>query len=110
MELSIYLLFKVNIENLVVNKVNICKNFYIQPSELERMPYWEYEMTLKECERIADEEKKRQEEENKAYGNSSSPRNYQNQVNRMMSHSNIPKMPSMPRMSGTPRMPSMPRI
>jgi hypothetical protein len=102
MVLSIYLLFKVNIENLVANKVNICKNFYIQPSELERMPYWEYEMTVKECEKIAEEEKKRQEEENKQYGGSFNPKSYQHQASRMMN--NYPKMPSMP------SMPKMPRI
>lgn len=98
MELSIYLLFKVNIENLVVNKVIICKNFHIQPSELERMPYWEYEMTLKECEKIAEEEKKQHEEEsNKNQMSGFRPSDYRRQADRMM-HQNSFKMPSMPSM------------
>ena len=99
MELSIYLLFKVDIENLVRSKVVICKNFNIQPSELMCMPYWEFELTLKECEKIAEEDKKRQEDENGQY----SPPNmnqYQRQTNQMMRtyQSKLPSIPSAPKM------------
>jgi hypothetical protein len=97
MELSIYLLFKVDIANLVANKVVICKNFNIQPSELERMPFWEYELTFKECEKLAEEEKRRNEEAN----NDQDSRGYQRQARDMMGKygKNVPKpaaMPSMP--------------
>ena len=99
MELSIYSLFKVNIENLVRSKVIICKNFNIQPSELMRMPYWEFEMTVKECEEIAEEEKKQQEEQEGKY-RPPSMNSYQRQQNQMMRgyQSRMPSMPAMPRM------------
>ena len=102
MALSTYSLFKVNIENLVQSKVVICKNFNIQPSELERMAYWEYEMTVKECEKIAEEEKKRQEEQQDGQPGA---KGYQSQANRMMRsyQSQMPRIPN-------PTMPKMPRI
>ena len=94
MELSIYSLFKVNIENLVANKAVICKHFYMQPSEIDRMPYWEYEMTHKECEKMAEEEKKQQEEQSAGYQQP----DYQRNANAMMKNLPKPAMPSMPRM------------
>jgi hypothetical protein len=63
------------------------------------MPYWEFELTLKECEKIAEEDKKRQEDENGQY----SPPNmnqYQRQTNQMMRtyQSKLPSIPSAPKM------------
>lgn len=91
---SIYSLWKVNIENLVVNKVHICRNFHIQPSEIERLPYWEYEMMMKEMNETADKENKGQEE------GKYDPKHYMDHAmsssNKMMS-SHMPKMPSMPK-------------
>lgn len=83
---------------MVRNKVNISKNFQIQPSEIMKMPYWEYEMTLKECENIADEEKKMQEDEQNKYKTPSISQ-YQRQSNQMMNgyQSRIPSMPSIPK-------------
>lgn len=89
---------------MVQNKVVICKNFRIQPSELMRMPYWEYEMTIKECENIVEEEKKQQEEQDSKYGTPSMSQ-YQRQQNQMMRR--YGKMPSMP---SAPAMPKIPRI
>ena len=79
----------------------LCKNFNIQPSELERMPFWEYELSIKECEKMVEEEKKRQEEDNDKYGqyrDKFNPRSYQNQAQRMMNNQKLPSMPSMPKM------------
>jgi hypothetical protein len=111
MESSIYSLFKVSIENLVQNKVVICKNFRIQPSELMRMPYWEYELTIKECERIAEEEKKKHEEQEGKYRTPSMSQ-YQRQQNQMMrgyqnNYGSYGRMPSMP---SAPAMPKIPKI
>ena len=86
---------------MVANKKVLCKHFNIQPSELERMPFWEYEMSIKECEKIAEEEKKQQEDESGKYNmHNYNPSNYQKQANRMMSNQ---KMPSMPKMPSVPR-------
>jgi len=88
---------------LVQNKVVVCKNFHIQPSELECMPYWEYEMTLQECQKIADEEKK--QEENQGGAGAESYSKYRKQTESMMKG---PRMPSVPKMPSMPRMPSIP--
>lgn len=63
------------------------------------MPYWEYELTVKECEKIAEEEKKQQEEEQGKY-HTPSMSQYQRQSNQMMRgyQNRMPSMPSMPRM------------
>ena len=103
MALSIYSLFKVSIENLVRNKVVICRNFKIQPSELMCMPFWEYEMTLKECENIVEEEKeeeKKNQEDGQGRYKVPSINQYQRQSNQMMKgyQHQIPSIPSMPRM------------
>lgn len=86
MELSGYLLFKVNITNLVHDKVIIVKEFYIQPSEIDRMPYWEYEMIREEVMKYL----KEREQENERQRTDYNPSNY--------------KMPKMPQYK-TPTIP-----
>ena len=83
-------LFLVDIRNLVRNKLNIAKEYHIQPSEIDRMPFYEYEYMLEDINADIKEQEKRQKEEEKKYGNISTP-NY----NQMMS--NMSK--SMPKMS-----------
>ena len=69
------------------------------------MPYWEFEMTVKECEEIAEEEKRQHEEQEGKY-RPPSMNNYQYQHNQMMrGYQN-----SYGRMSSMPSMPKMPRI
>ena len=101
MESSLYSQFQINIENLVQNKVSLVRNFHIQPSEIDRMPYWEYEYFIKYANQMIEEENKRQEEENEGYDMDSIKRN----ANSMMkgTTSKMPKMPSIP---GMPKMPS----
>lgn len=70
------------------------------------MPYWEFEMTIKECEAIAEEEKRQQEEQEGKY-RPPSTRSYQQQSRDMMrgyNNSGFGRMPSMP------SMPKMPKI
>lgn len=78
------------------------------------MPYWEFEMTIKECEAIAEEEKKKHEEQEGKYGRMN-PKAYQRQTRDMMRGYNtgsngFGRMPSMPSMPSTPSMPKMPKI
>lgn len=46
---------------MVLNKVALAKNFFIAPSEIERLPYWEYEMMRDEAVRISEEERRANE-------------------------------------------------
>lgn len=91
MVLSAYLLFKVNIENLVRGKLVIVKEFYIQPSEIDRMPYWEYETIREDINDYLKEKQKQNEQQEKEYGNHNS----------MMKNAKMPKIqtPKMPKMS-----------
>ena len=64
---SVYLLYKVNIANLVRDKVIIVKEFYIQPSEIDRMPFWEYEMVREEISRIMKDRNEQEEQQRADY-------------------------------------------
>lgn len=94
MESVIYSVLKIDLRNLVRNKVHISKRYHIQPSELERMPYWEYELMLEYINEDIEAENKQNDEQNKQMDGYKKP-NY----NRMMSQAGIkpPKMPSMPK-------------
>lgn len=94
MESVTYSLFLVDIRNLVRNKLNICKNYNIQPSEIDRMPFYEYEFVLEDINADIKEQEKRQKEDEKKYGNISAP-NY-NQMMGNMSR-NMPKI-NMPKL------------
>lgn len=91
---SIYSLFKVDIRNLVLNKVHICRHWHIQPSEIERLSYWEYEMMMKEINDTMKKENKEQEEENGKYSTKGIER---------MSKNMTPKIPTV-------NMPPLPKL
>lgn len=88
---------------MVQNKARLAYSCRTQPSEVDRMPYWEYEEYLKSMQDIIEEENKRQEEAEK--GKSSrqyNPNSYQRQAQRSM-----PKMPSAPRMPSFNKIPRL---
>lgn len=62
MESAIYSLFVIDIRNLVQNKLFICKEFHVQPSEIDRMPFYEYEYILEDI----DNYQKRQQKDEEA--------------------------------------------
>lgn len=63
------------------------------------MPYWEFELTMKECEKIAEEEKKQQEEKQGEYKPPSMGQ-YHRQADQMMNkyQNRMPSIPSTPKM------------
>lgn len=66
-EYAIIKLFIIDLARLAELKATLAKNFHIQPSELDRMPFWEYELFLRSLNKQVDEENKRQEDEMKKY-------------------------------------------
>lgn len=91
-------MFQINLLNLIRNKVNLSKNFYIAPSELDRMYYWEYEYLLEEVNSNIKAENERQEKENEKYSGMN-PRSMMRNAHSMMPKSSgfsAPKIPSMP--------------
>jgi hypothetical protein len=96
MEFSIMKLFIVNLVQLIKNKVSLSKHFYIAPSEIDRMYYWEYEYMLEEVNNNIKEENERNEKENGKYGNMN-PHSMMRNAGRYMpkSNSSAPKIPSI---------------
>ena len=112
MEFAVFSMFRVDIRNLVKNRLYIAKDFNIQPSEIDRLQYYEYEIMLDE---IKDEQKKeaqRQKEQEEQYQNSSRTPNMNNIMRQ--AQTSIPKMPNYGSGSGfkmpSVSMPSIPKI
>jgi hypothetical protein len=94
-EKAIISLWMINIENLVANKVHLAKNFHIQPSEIDKMAMWEYEMFMKTLNEVVKEENKKQKDEMDKYDiNSYKKMANPSNMNKMMNPT-MPKMPSM---------------
>lgn len=92
LEKVIFGLFQINIQNLIFNKVQLAKNFHIQPSEIDQMMMWEYEEFMKELNDIVKKENKEQQTEmDKYHINELSKMTDPKRLNKMTN----PKMPDM---------------
>lgn len=106
MALSIYSLFKVDIENLVRSKVDIAKDFNIGWFDIGNMPYWEFELLVDEIVDIAEKEKEKQDEQEGKYDANSFVKNSNSMVRNTQRQFSMPSTPSLPNIS-TPKIPSM---
>lgn len=95
-EYCIFSLFKIDIVNFIKNKASLAKNFHIQPSELDIMPMWEYELFISELNNQVKEENDRQQKEMDNY-NIPDPRKLSNPQSLMKSYNGISKTPSIPK-------------
>lgn len=95
-------MFKIDIVNLIKIKVSLAKEFHIQPSEIDNMIFWEYELFMKELNAAVKEDNKRQEKEmeNSGYNDIKKMSNYKSIERQYKSSMNTGsfKMPSMPKM------------
>ena len=91
-------LFIIDLRNLIKTKMSLAKHYNVQPSEIDRMSYWEFEDFLSDVNEDIKEENKRNEDENGKYKNMN-PNSMMRQAQKGM-----PKMPSIPT---TPKMPSV---
>ena len=77
---------------MVRSKLYICRDYHIQPSEIDRMVYFEFEYIIEDVNKEAKEQEKKNKEEQKQYESmrkgTSSYKTPQ-----------APKMPSMPKVS-----------
>ena len=104
MELALYSMYKISLENLVRNKLFICKKYNIQPSEIDRMWYFEYETLVKEIneyqKKEEEEQKKQEKEQNKNMPNIGSMMSQQRQMqSNLMSNFSSSSPPSLPQVS-----------
>lgn len=91
MEYALYSLWKINVLELIRIKASLSKQFHIQPSEIDKMSYWEYEYYVRYINDLVKEENKEQQSQMDKAGVSkyTNPKN----INKMTN----PKMPSMPK-------------
>ena len=94
LEQAIYKLFYVDVIRQIQIKAIIAKQFHIPPFEIDRMPYWEYEIYLKLLSDLVKEENDSQKKEMDKY--------HISDYAKMSNPSNMRKMmnPKMPSMSG----------
>lgn len=59
--------FIINLRNLTKNKLFICKEYHIQPSEIDKMQFWEYEWYTDEIKEISKEQEKQQKAQEQEY-------------------------------------------
>ena len=99
-ESALFSLFKIDIINYIKVKSILAKEFHIQPSEIDKMPAWEYELFMQEINTLVKEENERNQKEmdKSGYSKMNDP-NYMKKmaINQMPKMDNSFKMPSMPK-------------
>ena len=100
-ESAIFGLFRIDLINYIKVKSILAKEFHIQPSEIDRMPAWEYELFVKEINQAVKEENERNQKEMDKAGidkakKMSDPKNYQKSFdNSMKDYSNFGNIGNM---------------
>ena len=94
MDQGVYLMFKVNTRDLVKNNLYICKDYHIQPSEIRKLPYYEYEFILIEIKVIEEKQQEEQEKYNEKFDTKSMNSQMNNMSRNMMGGGNF-KMPNV---------------
>ena len=94
---NIHDLFQVNLENFFKAKFALHYHLHMQPSEIENLPYYEFEYILKNLSNFLEEKNKQEKEAyDKQSANTPNMSKYSKQFSKMRPPS-IPKI-SMPRM------------
>ena len=84
---------------MVRNKLFICKEWHIQPSEIDRMAYYEYELICEEINIVQKEHEKQQKEQEKQYAGMQKNMNPSSMMNAFKNNMPGMKMPSLPKLS-----------
>lgn len=79
--------------SLIKIKASLSKSFHIQPSEIDAMPMWEYELYIKQLNEMIEEENEKQQKDMDQYRindykKMANPRN----LSKMTQPPDIPKM------------------
>ena len=97
MEQALYSMLRVNLRNLVKNKLWISKEWHMSPSEIDQMVYYEYEWILDEINDYNKEQEKKSKEEQKQYDSMKQSMPNLNNMSHTM-QKNMPNM-SLPKIS-----------
>lgn len=82
--------------NYIKVKSILAKEFHIQPSEIDKMPAWEYELFMKEINQAVKEENDRNKKEMDNAGIDKVQKMSDPKYMQSMQNKYTPKMPSMP--------------
>lgn len=92
--------------DLISIKAQLCKAFSIQPSEIDKMAFWEFELFTKELERLVKDENEQQKSEMDRSGVNNAMKLTKPGAMQSMMKSSMPKMPDF-KMPSTIKMPSV---
>ena len=97
-ETAIFGLFRIDLMNYIKVKSILAKEFHIQPSEIDKMPAWEYDLFMKEINQAVKEENDRNKKEMDNAGIDKMQKMSNPKYMQSMQNKYTPKMPSMPSM------------
>ena len=97
-EYAIFGLWRIDLINFVKTKASLSKNFHIQPTEVDKMPMWEYELFLTYLNDLVKEENDQQKSEMDKYHindymKRTNPTNMSKMTNPKMPNYSMPKIP-----------------
>ena len=95
-ETAIFGLFRIDLINYIKVKSILAKEFHIQPSEIDKMPAWEYELFMREINQAVKEENDRNKKEMDNAGIDKVQKMSDPKYMQSMQNKYTPKMPSMP--------------
>lgn len=93
--LLVFHTYVIDLRNLVKNKLFICREYHIQPSEIDRMQYWEYEWYTDNIKEITKEQEKQQKEQEKEYAGMRNPTSMMRNAQQSIPKVSAPSMPSI---------------
>ena len=83
---------------MVKSKLYICRDYHLQPSEIDRFPYYEFELILEEIKQIHAEQEKeneRQQKEHEQMNRRMNPNSMMRNINTQMPKVTMPSMPKV---------------
>jgi hypothetical protein len=87
-----------DLSQLIKSKALLAKNFHIQPSEIDAMQMWEYEMFVQFINDAVKSENDEQKKEMEKYNIDDIKKMSNPSYMKKMASSHMPKMPSIPKM------------
>lgn len=90
--------FVIDLRNLTKNLLFICKEYHIQPSEIYKIQFWQYEWMTDEIKEITKEQEKNREQQEKEHASMRSSMDPGSMMRNMQSSMNV-SMPKMPTIS-----------
>lgn len=84
--------------SLIRLKASLSKSFHIQPSEVDKMPMWEFELYVKQLNDLVEEENERNKSEEDSYDIKKYKKMADPSYLKRTAQSYMPKIPNMPKL------------